>query len=56
MPPDVVVKIEGLRVRVHLDTHDNKELMLKPENVCPLSPTAVKHQEQLQKLQDLALE
>jgi len=30
--------------------------MLKPENVCPLFPTALKLQEQLLKLQDLVLE
>jgi len=29
-------------MRIRLDTHDNKELMLKPENVCPLFPTALK--------------
>jgi len=36
----VVVKMDALRLCVRLDTLDNKELMLKPENVCPLFPTA----------------
>jgi len=45
-------------MRICLDTHDNKELMLKPENLCPLFPTAraPKLQEQLLKLNDLAQE
>jgi len=36
----VVVRMDALRLRVRLDTFDNKELMLKPESVCPLFPTA----------------
>jgi len=52
----VVVKMDGLRMCVRLDAVDNKELMLKPENVCPLLPTAAKLQEQLQKLHDLTQE
>ena len=52
----VVVKMDALRMCVGLDMLDNKELMLKPENVCPLFPTALKLQEQLQKLHDLAQE
>jgi len=39
-----------------LETLDDKELMLKPENVCPLFPTAPKLQEQYQKLKDLVQE
>jgi len=38
----VVVKMDVLRVRVCLDGHDNEEMMLKPENVCPLFPTVEK--------------
>ena len=41
---------------VRLDTLDNKELMLKPENVCPRLPTVLKLQEQLIRLHDLAQE
>jgi len=52
----VVVKMDALRMRVRLDMLNNKELMLKPENVCPLLPTALKLQEQLIKLRDLAHE
>jgi len=52
----VVMKLEALRMRVRLDTLDNKVLMLKPGNVCPLLPTALKLQQQLQKLNDLAHE
>jgi len=52
----VVVEIDALRMRVRLDMLDNKELMLKSENVCPLLPTAPKLQEQLMKLHDLAQE
>jgi len=52
----VVVRMDALRLCVRLDMLDNKELMLKPENVYPLFPTALKLQEQLQKLQDLAQE
>jgi len=52
----VVVTIDGLRLRVRLDRHDNKELMLKPENVCPLFSTALTLQEQSLKLQDLIQE
>jgi len=52
----VVVEMHALRMRVRLDTLNNKELMLKPENVCPLLLTALKLQEQLQKLHDLAQE
>jgi len=52
----VVVEMDALRICVGLDTLDNKELMLKPENVCPLLPTALKLQEQLLKLQDLTQE
>jgi len=52
----VVVKMDALRMRVRLDMLDNKELMLKPENVCPLFPTAPKLQEQLIKMHDLAQE
>jgi len=50
----VVVEMDALRMRVRLDTLHNKKLMLKPENVCPLFPSALKLQEQLQKLHDLA--
>ena len=52
----VVMKTDGPRMRIRLDTHDNKELMLKPENVCPLFPKALKLQEQLLKLHNLAQE
>jgi len=52
----VVVNMDALRMRVRLDTLNNKELLLKPENVCPLYPTAPKLQEQLMKLHDLAQE
>jgi len=52
----VVVEMEALRMCVRLDTLDNKRLMLKPENVCPLFPTALKLQEQLMKMHDLAQE
>jgi len=41
---------------VRLNMRDNTEFMLKPENVCPLFPTASKLQEQLLQLQDLAQE
>jgi len=43
-------------MRICLDTLDNKELMLKPENMCPLFPTVPKLQKQLLKLHDLAQE
>jgi len=52
----VVVKMNGLRMRVCLDVHDKQEMMLKPENVCPLFPTAEKLQGQMLKLQKLVLE
>jgi len=52
----VVVEMDALRMRVGLDTLNNKELMLKPENVCPLFSTALKLQEQLMKMHDLAQE
>ena len=52
----VVVKMDALRMRVLLDTLDHTELMPKPENVCPLLPTAPKLQEQLLKLHDFAQE
>ena len=52
----VVVRMDALRMCVRLDMLDNKELMFKPENVCPLFSTALKLQEQLQKLHDLAQE
>jgi len=51
-----VVKMDALRLHVRLDTLDNKELMLKPEHVCPLLPMAPKPQEQLLKLHDLIQE
>jgi len=54
--PRVVVKLNAPRMRIRLDTHNNKELMPKPENVCPLFPTVLKLQEQLMKLQDLSQE
>ena len=43
-------------MRIRLNTHDNKKLMLKPENVRTLFPAASKLQEQLLKLHDLAQE
>jgi len=52
----IVVEMDALRMRVRLDTLDIKKLMLKPENVCPLLPTALKLREQLMKMQDLAQE
>ena len=52
----VVVEMDTPRMRIPLDMHDNNELMLKPENGCPLFPTALKLQEQLLKLHDLAQE
>jgi tetratricopeptide (TPR) repeat protein len=52
----VVMKTNAPRLRVRLHAFDNKEIMLKPENVCPLFPTAPKLQEQLLKLHDLAQE
>jgi len=48
--------MDALRMCVRLDTLDKKRLMLMPENVCPLLPTAPKLQEQLLKLHDLAQE
>ena len=39
--------MDALRLCVRLDTLDNKELMLKPDIVCPLFPTALKLQELL---------
>jgi len=52
----VVLEMDALRMCVRLDTNDNKEVMLKPENVRPLFPTALKLQAQLQKLHDIAQE
>jgi len=40
-----VVKMDALCLHVRLDTLDNKELMVKPEKVRPLLPTASKLQE-----------
>jgi len=50
------VEMDALRMRLRLDMLDNKELVLKPQNVRPLLPTAPKLQEQLMKLHDLAQE
>jgi len=52
----VVVETDVLRICVCLDMLNNKELMLKPQNVCPLFPTALKLQEQLLKMHDLTQE
>jgi len=38
----VVVKVDALRLRMCLDSHDNEELILKPQNVRLLFPTALK--------------
>jgi len=52
----VVVEMDALCMHVRLDTLNNKELMLNPENVHPLFPTALKLQGQLLKLHNLAQE
>jgi len=52
----IVVEMDALRMRVRLDTLDKKKLMLKPENVRPLLPTALKLHEQVMKMHDLAQE
>ena len=52
----IVVEMDGPRMRIRLVMLDNKELMLKPENVCPLFPTALKLQEHFLKLHDRAQE
>jgi len=38
----VVVNVDALRLRMCLDSHDNEELILKPQNVRQLFPTALK--------------